>query len=98
MCMVRMFHLEADDDVRSPLLALGHDVVHVELVRHLLGDVVHNSLHLDDNVHEDEDEYEVDVHDGVHLLLPSRGCPSPAARLPGLQLEDSLEELLGSGR
>ena len=94
-----MSHLEADDDVRSPLLALGHDVVHVELVRHLLGDVVHNRLHLDNNVHDDEDVYEVDdVHGGVHLLLPSRGCPSPAARLPGLQLEDSLEELLGSGR
>ena len=42
-----MFHLEADDDVRSPLFALGHDVVHVELVRHLLADVVHNRLHLD---------------------------------------------------
>ena len=94
--MVRMSHLEADDDVRSPLLALGHDVVHVELVRHLLGNVVHNRLHLDDNAHEDEDE--VDVHGGLHLLLPSRGRPSPAARLPGLQLEDSLEELLGSGR
>ena len=64
-----MSHLEADDDVRSPLLALGHDVVHVELVRHLLGDVVHNRLHLDDNVREDEDvdveEKEVDVHDVV---------------------------------
>ena len=65
MCMVRMFHLEADDDVRSPLLALGHDVVHVELVRHLLADVVHNRLHLDCDDADDQED------DGLHLLLPS---------------------------
>ena len=78
ICAMRgIFHLEADNDVRSPLLALGHDVVHVELVRHLLADVVHNGLHLDDNIHEDEKEE--DVLNGLHLLLPCRCCPSPTA-------------------
>ena len=71
-----MSHLEADDDVRSPLLALGHDVVHVELVRHLLGNVVHNGLHLDDNEHKEEDEDEVDVH-GVVFTFSSRVEDAP---------------------
>ena len=58
-----MFYLEADDDVWGSLLALGHDVVHVELVGHLLTDVVHDRLHLDGD---DDDDEEVD---GLYLLL-----------------------------
>ena len=58
-----MFYLEAHNDVWGSLLALGHDVVHVELVGHLLTDVVHDRLHLDGD--EDDDE-EVD---GLYLLL-----------------------------
>ena len=33
-----------------------------------------------------------------HLLLPGRGGPSPAARLPWLEFKDSLEEFLRGGR
>ena len=58
-----MFYLEAHDDVWGSLLALGHDVVHVELVGHLLTDVVHDRLHLDGD---DDDDEEVD---GLYLLL-----------------------------
>ena len=58
-----MFYLEADNDVWGSLLALGHDVVHVELVGHLLTDVVHDRLHLDGD---DDDDEEVD---GLYLLL-----------------------------
>ena len=58
-----MFYLEAHNDVWGSLLALGHDVVHVELVGHLLTDVVHDRLHLDGD---DDDDEEVD---GLYLLL-----------------------------
>ena len=37
-------HLEADDDVGSPVLALGHHLNDLELIRHLLKDVVHDHL------------------------------------------------------
>ena len=37
-------YLEAHNDVGGPVLALGHYVGHVELVGHLLTDVVHNCL------------------------------------------------------
>ena len=46
-----MFYLEAHNDVWGSLLALGHDVVHVELVGHLLTDVVHDRLHLDGDLY-----------------------------------------------
>ena len=36
--------------------------------------------------------------DDGHLLLPGRGGPSPAARLPWLQFKDGLEEFLRGGR
>ena len=58
-----MFYLEAHNDVWGSLLALGHDVVHVELVGHLLTDVIHDRLHLDGD---DDDDEEVD---GLYLLL-----------------------------
>ena len=58
-----MFYLEAHDDVWGSLLALGHDVVHVELVGHLLTDVVHDRLHLDGDDDDDEED------DGLYLLL-----------------------------
>ena len=58
-----MFYLEAHNDVWGSLLALGHDVVHVELVGHLLTDVVHDRLHLDGDGDDDEEV------DGLYLLL-----------------------------
>ena len=88
-----MFYLEAHDDVWGSLLALGHDVVHVELVGHLLTDVVHDRLHLGSSSSGNEEH-----GDDGHLLLPGRGGPSPAARLPWLEFKDSLEEFLRGGR